>query len=103
MSAGSKAVLLTLAAAQFLMALDSSVMNVSIATVAKDVGTTITGVQAAITAYTLVMTALMITGAKVGAMIGRKRALTIGLVIYMCGSGTTAIAPNLPVLLFGWS
>ena len=55
-------VLLTLASAQFLMTLDSSVMNVSIATVAKDVGTTVTGIQAAITFYTLVMASLMITG-----------------------------------------
>ena len=96
-------VLLTLAAGQFLMTLDSSVMNVSIATVAKDVGTTVTGVQGAITAYTLVMAALMITGAKVGAIIGRKRAFAIGCVIYGCGSLTTALAPNLYVLLFGWS
>ncbi len=96
-------VLLTLAAGQFLMTLDSSVMNVSIATVAKDVGTTVTGIQGAITAYTLVMAALMITGAKVGALIGRKRAFAIGCVIYGCGSFTTAIAPSLPVLLFGWS
>ena len=85
------------------MTLDSSVMNVSIATVAKDVGTTVTGIQGAITAYTLVMAALMITGAKIGAIIGRKRAFAIGCVIYGCGSFTTAIAPNLPVLLFGWS
>ena len=96
-------VLLTLATGQFLMTLDSSVMNVSIATVAKDVGTTVTGIQGAITAYTLVMAALMITGAKVGALIGRKRAFSIGCVIYGCGSLTTSLAPNLPVLLFGWS
>ena len=96
-------VLLTLAAGQFLMTLDSSVMNVSIATVAKDVGTTVTGIQGAITAYTLVMAALMITGAKIGAMIGRKRAFAIGCVIYGCGSLTTALAPSLPVLLLGWS
>jgi MFS family permease len=69
----------------------------------EDVGTTVTGIQGAITLYTLVMAALMITGAKVGAIIGRKRALAIGLVIYACGSFTTAIAPNLPVLLLGWS
>jgi MFS family permease len=100
---GATLVLITLAAGQFLMTLDSSVMNVSIATVAKDVGTTVTGIQGAITAYTLVMAALMITGAKVGAMIGRKRAFAIGCVIYGCGSFTTAVAPNLPVLLFGWS
>ncbi len=99
----SSKVLLTLAAAQFLMILDSSVMNVSIATVAADVGTTVSGIQVAITAYTLVMAALMLTGAKVGAIIGRKRAFSIGLVIYVCGSFTTSIAQNLPTLLFGWS
>ena len=100
---GATIVLLTLAAGQFLMTLDTSVMNVSIATVAKDVGTTVTGIQGAITAYTLVMAALMITGAKIGAMIGRKRAFAIGCVIYGCGSLTTSLSPNLPVLLFGWS
>jgi MFS family permease len=100
---GATLVLVTLAAGQFLMTLDSSVMNVSIATVAKDVGTTVTGIQGAITAYTLVMAALMITGAKVGAMVGRKRAFAIGCVIYGCGSFITAVAPNLPVLLLGWS
>ncbi len=96
-------VLLTLAMGQFLMTLDTSVMNVSIATVAKDVGTTVTGIQGAITLYTLVMASLMIIGAKIGAIIGRKRAFAIGCVIYGCGSFTTSIAPNLPVLLFGWS
>ena len=102
-ASGGMLVLLTLASGQFLMTLDSSVMNVSIATVAKDVGTTVTGIQGAITAYTLVMAALMITGAKIGAIIGRKRAFAIGCVIYGCGSLTTALAPSLPVLLLGWS
>ncbi len=102
-AAGAQVILLTLAAGQFLMALDSSVMNVSIATVAEDVGTTVTGIQGAITAYTLVMAMLMIPGAKVGALIGRKRAFMIGCVIYGCGSFTTALSQSLPVLLFGWS
>jgi MFS family permease len=103
-AAGAAAtVLLTLCAGQFLMALDSSVMNVSIATVAKDLDTTVTGIQSAIVLYTLVMAMLMVTGGKVGSIIGRKRAFTIGLVIYCSGSLTTALAPNLPVLLFGWS
>ncbi|MFJ2890577.1 MFS transporter [Streptomyces sp. NPDC087305] len=102
-SESARLVLLTLAAGQFLMALDSSVMNVSIATVAEDVGTTVTGVQSAITAYTLVMAMFMIPGGKAGALIGRKRAFMIGCVIYGCGSLTTALAPNLPVLLLGWS
>jgi MFS family permease len=96
-------VLVTLAAAQFLMTLDSSVMNVSIATVAKDVGTTVTGIQTAITFYTLVMASLMITGGKVGQILGRKRAFAIGCVIYGCGSFITAISPSLAVLVVGWS
>ncbi|MEY9844170.1 MFS transporter [Streptacidiphilus sp. MAP5-3] len=102
-SATAGLVLLTLAAGQFLMALDSSVMNVSIATVADDVGTTVTGIQGAITAYTLVMAMFMIPGGKIGALIGRKPAFMIGCAIYGCGSLTTALAQNLPTLLVGWS
>src|ERR671934_1810644 len=94
-TAAAGIVLLTLASAQFLMTLDSSVMNVSIATVAKDVGTTVTGVQTAITFYTLVMAALMITGGKLGQILGRKRAFGIGCVIYGCGSFITAISGSL--------
>ena len=102
-TAAAGLVLLTLASGQFLMTLDSSVMNVSIAQVAKDVGTTVTGVQTAITLYTLVMATLMITGGKIGSMIGRRRAFAIGCVIYGVGSLTTALAPNLTVLIIGWS
>src|SRR6516165_9084415 len=100
---GASAVLLALCAGHFLMALDSSVMNVSIATVAQDLGTTISGIQSAIVLYTLVMAMLMITGGKIGSIIGRKRAFVIGLVIYCAGSLTTALSPNLGWLLFGWS
>ncbi|HRD62858.1 MAG TPA: MFS transporter [Nocardioides sp.] len=96
-------VLLTLASGQFLMTLDSSVMNVSIAQVAEDVGTTVTGVQTAITLYTLVMATMMITGGRIGTIIGPKRAFTIGCVIYAAGSFTTALAQNLTVLILGWS
>ena len=81
--------LLTLCAGQFLMALDSLlVMNVSIATVADDLDTTITGIQSAIVLYTLVMAMLMVTGGKIGSMIGRKRAFLLGLLIYCSGSPT---------------
>jgi MFS family permease len=102
-AAAAGGVLLTLAAGQFLMTLDSSVMNVSIATVSKDVGTDVTGIQTAITLYTLVMASLMITGGKLGQIWGRKRAFSIGCVIYGCGSFITAISQSLPVLMLGWS
>ncbi|HWC70418.1 MAG TPA: MFS transporter [Actinomycetota bacterium] len=102
-AAGSSLVLVTLASGQFLMMLDSSVMNVSISTVAADVGTTVTGIQTAITLYTLVMAMCMITGGKVGSIVGRRRAFAIGCAIYGTGSLTTALAPSLGVLIVGWS
>lgn len=92
-----------LAAAQFVMVLDSSVMNVSISQIVADLGTTIQGVQLAITAYTLVMASFMLAGAKLGDIIGREKAFAIGLAVYGVGSLTTAVSPNLGVLLFGWS
>ncbi|MCK0093003.1 MFS transporter [Rhodococcus sp. F64268] len=100
---GSALVLAVLASGQFLMTLDSSVMNVSMATVAQDLDTTITGIQTAITLYTLVMASLMITGGKVGTALGRRRAFGVGLVVYAVGSLVTGCAPNLPILLLGWS
>src|ERR1700712_271213 len=102
-AAAGSIVLLTLAAGQFVMALDTTVMNTAIATVAKDLDTTVTGIQTAITLYTLVMAAFMITGGKIGQILGRSRAFAIGCVIYGAGSLTTALAPNLGVLLIGWS
>ena len=62
--------IVVLAAAQFVMVLDSSVMNVSITQIVADLDTTIQGVQLAITAYTLVMAALMLAGAKLGEISG---------------------------------
>jgi MFS family permease len=91
------------ASAQFVMVLDSSVMNVSISQIVDDLDTTIQGVQLAITAYTLVMAALMLAGAKLGDILGRDRTFALGLAIYGLGSLTTALSPNLAVLLIGWS
>lgn len=96
-------VIAILACAQFVMILDSTVMNVSISTVAKDLGTTISGMQAAITLYALTMAAFMLTGGKLGDIWGRHRAFKIGSVVYGIGSLITALAPSLTVLLFGWS
>jgi MFS family permease len=102
-AAGTGVVLVTLAAGQFVMALDTTVMNTAIATVADDLGTTVTGIQTAITMYTLVMASFMITGGKVGEILGRKRAFTIGCAIYAAGSLTTALSQNLTTLMIGWS
>lgn len=105
-AAGARAaslVLPILAVTQFLMTVDASVMNVSISALVEDLDTSVTAIQGVITAYTLVMAAGMITGGKIGDILGRRRAMRLGLVIYALGSGLTALAPNVIVLTIGWS
>ena len=99
----SWSVIVMLAAAQFIMVLDTTVMNVSISQVVEDLNTTVVGLQSAITIYTLVMASFMLLGGKLGDRWGAKRAFAVGLVIYGVGSFITAISPNLAVLLIGWS
>ncbi|MCW3493030.1 MFS transporter [Microbacterium sp. SSM24] len=96
-------VLIILGVSQFVMVLDSTVMNVSISTVAEDLGTDIGGMQAAITFYALTMAAFMLTGGKLGDKWGRSAAFRIGSIVYGLGSLTTALAPNLEILMLGWS
>ncbi len=95
--------LVALAIAQFVMVLDQSVMNVSISQLVVDFDTDITTIQAVITLYCLVMAMLMLTGGKIGDIIGRRRAFVIGLVIYACGSAMTAASQSVFVLALGWS
>ena len=94
---------IVLGLAQFIMVLDTTVMNVSISTVVKDLDTTVTGLQLAITSYALVMASFMLTGGRIGDIIGRRRAFAVGLVVYGIGSLITSLSPNLETLLFGWS
>ena len=96
-------VLAVLAAAQFLMVLDQAVMNVAISQLVADFDTTVTTIQAVIALYALVMAGLMLTGGKVGDLIGRRRAFAIGLCIYAAGSALTAVSWSVPVLTLGWS
>ncbi|MBY8876263.1 MFS transporter [Actinacidiphila acidipaludis] len=102
-AAGRWRALAVLGAGQFLMVLDTSVMNVSISQLVKDFHTEVTAIQAVITLYTLVMAACMITGGKLGDMFGRRRVFAGGLMVYGVGSALTAVAPTLAVLAVGWS
>ncbi|HEY6569907.1 MAG TPA: MFS transporter [Candidatus Limnocylindrales bacterium] len=95
--------LVALAGAQFIMVLDQSVMNVSISQLVDEFDTTVSVIQAVITLYCLVMAMLMLTGGKIGDIIGRRRAFVIGLVIYACGSGLTAVSQTVAQLTLGWS
>lgn len=95
--------LIILGTAQFLMVLDTSVMNVSISQLVEDFDTEVTAIQGVITLYTLVMAAFMITGGKLGDRLGRRKVFGIGLIVYAPGSALTALSPALWMLPLGWS
>src|SRR3954453_14416118 len=95
--------LIVLGMAQFLMVLDTSVMNVSISQLVEAFDTEVTAIQAVITLYALVMAAFMITGGRLGDILGRRRVFFLGMVVYGMGSALTAVAPTLWVLALGWS
>src|SRR5215213_9113825 len=99
----AKATLIPLLLAQFLNSYDSSAMNVAISDIASDLGTTVTGVQTAISLYLLVMAAGMITGSKLADIWGRKRLFVIGVIAYGTGAFITALSPTIGVMVLGWS
>lgn len=95
--------LLPLALAQFINAYDTTAMNVAVSKVVMNLHTTVSGVQAALTIYSLVMAALMITCSKLGDIWGRKRTFAIGVSMYGVGALITAFSVNLAMMTFGWS
>lgn len=90
-----------LALAQFICSFAGSNMNVMINDITEDLDTTVTGVQAAITLFLLIMAVLMIPCSKLTDRWGRKRCLTLGLVLYGIGALLSAVSPGLGVLIIG--
>src|SRR3954462_827258 len=94
-------VALRLAMAMFVLVVDTSLMNVSISAVVRDLGTTVSGVQSSIALEALVSAAFILIGSKVGDLIGRKRAFVIGLLGYAIGATSMTLAQSLvPVIIF---
>ena len=96
-------IIIALSLAQFIMTVDTTIMNVTVPTLVKDLNTTVSAVQLAITLYALIMASFMLIGGKLGELYGRKRMFQVGLTIYAIGSLITSIAPNIVVLIIGWS
>src|SRR6476619_2014593 len=91
-TAQARDMLLPLVLAQFLCSFAATTMNVAISSIATDLGTTVSGVQIAITMFTLTMAALMIPGSKLTDMWGRKFCFRLGLMIYGAGAIVAALS-----------
>ncbi|PTR30157.1 EmrB/QacA subfamily drug resistance transporter [Rhodococcus sp. OK519] len=94
---------LLLAMAMFVLVVDTSLMNVSISAVVRDLDTTVSGVQSAIALEALVSAAFILIGSKVGDLVGRKRAYVLGLLGYAIGAVAMAVAQNLTAVIFFWA
>src|SRR5580658_9415511 len=101
--AAARAMILPLALAQFIASYAATNMNVAITPIAKDLGTTVAGVQTAITVFTLTMAALMIPGSKLTDIWGRKRCFVLGLIVYGVGGVLALLSFGLPQLIIGYS
>ena len=97
------ATLLILSLATFVLVIDTTMMNVSIGYIVRDLNTTAGGVQTAITLYTLIMASTLILGGKLADRFGAKKIFMIGIIVYGIGTVTAALSPNLTILIIGWS
>jgi MFS family permease len=101
--ARSRRLAMLLAMAMFVLVVDTSLMNVSIAKVVEDLDTTVSGVQSAIALEALVSAAFILVGSKVGDLIGRKRAFVLGLLGYACGAVAMTLAQDLRAIIVFWA
>jgi EmrB/QacA subfamily drug resistance transporter len=100
---GNQRLAILLAMAMFVLVVDTSLMNVSIAAVVRDLDTTVSGVQSAIALEALVSAAFILIGSKVGDLIGRKRAYVLGLLGYAVGALAMTLAQGLTAIIIFWA
>jgi EmrB/QacA subfamily drug resistance transporter len=100
---GDRRLALLLAMAMFVLVVDTSLMNVSISAVVRDLETTVSGVQSAIALEALVSAAFILIGSKVGDLIGRKRAYVLGLLGYAVGALAMTLAQDLTAIIIFWA
>ena len=94
---------LLLAMAMFVLVVDTSIMNVSISAVVKDINSTVSDLQATIALEALVSAAFILIGGKVGDLIGRKRAYILGLCAYALGAIAMTLAQSIVPILIFWA
>jgi EmrB/QacA subfamily drug resistance transporter len=92
-----------LALAMFVLVVDTSLMNVSLSTVVKDLHTNVSTIQAAIALEALVSAALILISSKLGDLMGRKRAYILGLIGYATGAVTMAVTHNVAMVFIFWA
>jgi EmrB/QacA subfamily drug resistance transporter len=99
--ASSQRLSILLSMAMFVLVVDTSLMNVSIASVVRDLDTTVSSIQSVIALEALVSAAFILIGSKIADLFGRKRSYVLGLLGYAAGALAMTMAQSLmPVIIF---
>jgi EmrB/QacA subfamily drug resistance transporter len=93
--------LIVLSTAVMIIIIDTTVLNVSIRDMIGDLSTNVQGIQWVISAYSLTLAALTVTGGRLGDLFGRKRMFMLGAVLFAVGSLVTSLAPNIAWVIIG--
>ncbi|MEV7900625.1 MFS transporter [Streptomyces anulatus] len=92
LSGRARLVLFVLCAAQFMVALDFSVLNVALPVLGKDLGLSTTGLQWAVTAFALPSGGFLLLFGRIADLYGRRRLFLIGLTLFGAASLLATLA-----------
>jgi EmrB/QacA subfamily drug resistance transporter len=95
--------LVVLALALAIIIIDSTILNVSLTTIIKDLHTDGQSIQWVITIYSLMLAALTITGGRLGDMFGRKKMFLTGAILFAIGSAIASVSNSVGMLMVGES
>lgn len=93
--------LLVLSLALAIIIIDTTLLNVSLGSIIKDLNTDLQGIQWVITLYALVLASFTITGGRLGDFFGRRKMFVIGAIIFAAGSFLASISHSLSTMIYG--
>lgn len=96
-------VVIVVSLAQFIFALDTTMMNVAITPLTQDLNTEIQNIQLTISLYSLIIACCMLLGAKLASIYGTKRIFIIGAILFGAGTFTASISQDVAMLTLGWA
>src|SRR4030081_2469091 len=98
---GGWSALATLCAVRFLKVLPNPIVSVSLADIQMTLHSGVTQLQWIVDGYMLAFAGLMLTGGTLGDLLGRKRVMLGGVILFCVGSLVAALAPDNAVLIAG--
>ena len=93
------AILMTVLPMTFMTTLDSSIVNVALPTMARDLGTTMSGIEWVVISYLITICATILLFGRFGDIIGKSKVFKIGIGVFTLGSLLCGFSINLPMLI----